>query len=124
VTFTSDVFEPAACDTWNRYAVGRNDFTNAFVKIIPRTYHPLMPRPLTAADVLQREYLDIRHRLLDIAASLDRIERGSQSDAIRIDPRLTQIYRALALLAEERTDRTVRMQMIFSDAYVPNWRDA
>ncbi len=79
----------------------------------------------TASDVLNEDFLTIRHRLLDIAASLDRIDRATGADQTRADPRLTHIRSALAVLSEPDHDptRAERVQMIFSRSYKPNWRE-
>lgn len=76
--------------------------------------------PLSAAEALDRYFLEVRSKLLDIAAILDRIDRGGPAPT---DPRLDQIRRALAVLQEpNRTDRAERTQMIFSLEYDPNWK--
>ena len=77
-----------------------------------------------AADVLDREFLELRHRLLDIAAGLDRIDRCDGVTAARKDDRMRQIGDALALLADGRPGRAERIQMVFSDPYNPDWRKA
>lgn len=76
-----------------------------------------MAKDRTAAEILQREYLEIRCRLLDIAASLDRIQRGREHAGTEHDARLQQIRRALLRLAEERPERAEEVQMIFSDPF-------
>ena len=71
-----------------------------------------MAETLTAADQLQREFLGIRCRLIDIAASLDRIDRAE--DGPIDDPRLTQIREACALLVSVQGDRAETVQLHFS----------
>lgn len=75
----------------------------------------------TALAVLNREFLTVRSKLVDVAAALDRIGRaGGACD----DPRVDQIRRSLELLAQPRetADRAEQVQMIFSLPYDPNWR--
>lgn len=75
----------------------------------------------TALAVLNREFLSVRSKLIDVAAALDRIGRaGGACD----DPRVDQIRRSLRLLAQPRetADRAEQVQMIFSLPYDPNWR--
>lgn len=81
-----------------------------------------MPIPLDAAEVLDREFLEIRAKLLQIAAALDRIGRadGSTED----DRRLRQIEQALDVVASSQPDRAQRLQMIFSLTYDEDWREA
>ena len=79
-----------------------------------------MPIPIAATEVLDREFLAIRKRLIDIAAMLDRIDRaeGPAPD----DPRIEGIRRSLAILAGEKPDRAEQLQLLFSLPYEENWR--
>ena len=76
----------------------------------------------TAGQILDRGFLEIRHRILDVAAALDRIERGGSSEAVENDPRMIQLNDAIRLLVDGKPDRAERAQMVFSDAYDANWR--
>lgn len=73
-----------------------------------------------AAEVLDREYLELRSRLLDFAASLDRIDRASGS--VAGDPRFEKIMAGLQLLANGETSRAERIQLLFSQDYAREWR--
>jgi hypothetical protein len=73
---------------------------------------------LSAQEVLNRYFLELRCKLLDIAAILDRMDRGGPLPA---DPRLEQIRQALRELASATPGRAERIQMIFSRPYDPNW---
>ena len=77
----------------------------------------------TANETLDRDFLDMRHGLLDIAAALDRIDRGRDADAVRSDSRMRQMAEAIGILAESQPARAERVQMIFSRSYDPNWRE-
>ena len=44
-----------------------------------------MPPNASALDILDREFLQIRTRLIDIAAAFDRIDRGHHVEAVDID---------------------------------------
>lgn len=79
---------------------------------------------LTAAEMLDREFLEIRCRLIDIAAALDRIDFASDADEVRSDPRLAKLREAAAILTDGQPNRAQRAQMAFSDAYDPSWREA
>ena len=76
--------------------------------------------PLPAAKVLDAYFLEARSKLLDLAAVLDRIDRGDEAEAD--DPRVERIRQALAVLANATGDRAERIQMIFSLPYDPNWK--
>ncbi len=82
-----------------------------------------MTAPARALDVLNREFLSLREKLIDVAAGLDRIGRaGGVCDDARVD----QIMRSLELLAQPREtpDRAEQVQLIFSLPYDPNWRSS
>lgn len=80
-----------------------------------------MPSPMAATAVLDRVYLEVRCRLLDVAAALDRIERAEGSDDALDDARWKQLREGIAILGSTGADRAERIQMLFSDSYVPNW---
>jgi hypothetical protein len=80
-----------------------------------------MPSPMTAQEVLDREFLEVRARLIQLAASLDRLDRSEGS--VAADPRLAGIDEALAVLRDSQPDRAERIQQIFSRAYDPAWRE-
>jgi hypothetical protein len=65
-----------------------------------------------APSALDREFLGIRSRLIDLAASLDRIERSASPSLD--DPRRAQFRRALEILLSEGTDRAEQVQLAFS----------
>lgn len=75
-----------------------------------------------AAAVLDREFLEIRCRVIDIAGAMDRIERAPDSDDALADPRMAQLRRAIGLLIDGKPDRAERAQLTFSDEYDPEWR--
>jgi hypothetical protein len=74
--------------------------------------------PLPAPAVLDGYFLEARSKLLDLAAILDRIDRGGGS----ADPRLSRIHDAVAALRESGVSRAERVQNIFSLPYDPNWK--
>lgn len=75
----------------------------------------------TAAEVLDRDFLETRGKLLELAASLDRLDRAATADGRRGDPRLEQLARALVELRTEGPGRAERIQLIFSDDFDPKW---
>lgn len=76
----------------------------------------------TAAEVLEREFLVLRGRLLEVAATLDRLDRAGGPPPE--DPRTDQLRRSLQVLASAgpRSDRAEQVQLIFSLPYDPDWR--
>jgi hypothetical protein len=81
-----------------------------------------MPANTTAVQILDREFLTIRGKLLEVAAALDRIERGQGTAAG--DPRLEQLRETLSILGREGANRAEQLQMIFTLPYESNWRKA
>ena len=81
-----------------------------------------MPLPLTAPEVLVREFLETRCKILELAAAFDRLSRAEGS--VAGDPRLSRLREALSAVLEAEGDRAEQVQMIFSRAYDDNWQEA
>ena len=81
-----------------------------------------MPGLMSARDVLDQAFLEVRARLLEVGASLDRIHRSEGVADVTKDSRLQQIREGIAILNSGGFDRVERIQMLFSDEYDPNWR--
>ena len=79
-----------------------------------------MPIPLTAPEILDRVYLEIRAKLLEVAASFDRLDRAE--GAVADDPRLARVRQALAVLSADAPDRAEQVQLLFSLPYDADWR--
>ena len=81
--------------------------------------------PASSRSVLEEQrFLATRSLLVELAAALDRTERhAAGGDAARLaaDPRWMLIVAAVDRLAEG-PGRAEAVQMLFSDAYSPNWR--
>jgi hypothetical protein len=77
--------------------------------------------PLPAQVALDSFFLDVRARLLDVAAILDRINRGPGSDAALTDPRMAKVRQALTVLHEQNGGCAERIQQLFSLEYDPRW---
>lgn len=80
-----------------------------------------MPLPMTASQVLDREFLEIRAKILELAASFDRLERGEGS--VLDDPRLLRLREALLLLGPNQENRAEHVQLLFSRPYAEQWRE-
>ena len=81
-----------------------------------------MPTTRTAIEMLDRHFLELRHRVLDIAAGLDRIDRADDAAKTRLDPRYLQLEEAVRLLIDGKSDRAERIQMAFSLPYDEHWK--
>ena len=71
--------------------------------------------------VLNREFLEIRSRVLELAAALDRIDRAPEPAGHPPDRRLAHLRRSIEALLEPGPDRAETIQRIFSLEYDPNW---
>ncbi len=80
-----------------------------------------MSNDQTASEVLDAELLAVRAKLLEIAGSLDRLNRADGT--VEDDPRLGQIRQALEVLQSSQPDRAEQIQLIFSLPYDEQWRE-
>lgn len=79
-------------------------------------------KPLTAKKALDDFFLEARCKLLDVAAILDRINRGQDSgEILASDPRVEKIRKALEVLHDQSGGRAERIQQIFSLEYDSSW---
>jgi hypothetical protein len=82
-----------------------------------------MSTPRDVAEVLNRDFLEARSRILDLAAALDRIDRApGKHGGHAPDRRLAQIRQALEALLEPGPGRAETVLHLFSLSYDPEWR--
>lgn len=81
-----------------------------------------MSIPLTAEEVLNREFLEIRAKILELAAAFDRLERAAGS--VQGDARLERLHEALQSLHEHEQGRAEQVQLIFSRTYDSDWQES
>jgi hypothetical protein len=81
-----------------------------------------MSIPMTRDQVLNRYFLEMRCKVLELAASLDRLDRADPVGNGRADPRVERLNQALRALIQDGPGRAERVQLIFSRDYDPNWR--
>ena len=79
-----------------------------------------MSTPLPAPDILDRDFLEIRAKLLEIAASFDRLDRAEGS--VDADPRMKLIREALEVFQDVSGDRAEQIQLVFSRPYKDDWQ--
>jgi len=75
-----------------------------------------LPSTLSAAQVMDTYFLETRAKLLEIAATLDRVDRGRDLAALRGDPRLIFIHEALEVLQSAAPNRAERILNLYSIA--------
>jgi hypothetical protein len=79
----------------------------------------------TADQILEDKYLEVRAKLLEIAATLDRMDRSCDEHAPwseQAKPRRERIDDAIRILLSEGPDRAERLQRLFSRPYDSTWR--
>lgn len=78
-----------------------------------------------ATAILDECFLPVRAKLLEIAATLDRIDRACD-DGPQLEQeaagRRASIDDGIRILLSEGPDRAERMQRLFSRDYEPDWR--
>ena len=80
-----------------------------------------MSIPNSGQRTLDREYLPVRAKILEIAASLDRVERAEGSPAD--DARWQRLRAALEIVFQQGLNRTEQVQLHFSRPYDELWRE-
>ena len=73
---------------------------------------------MNATEILELYFIENRARLLDIASFLDRIDRYEGAEAAKDDYRYQAFVHALELLRSSGAERTVAIQLSFSDPTV------
>ncbi len=74
---------------------------------------------MKAKQILEREFLEMRARVLELAACLDRLDRadGDVSD----EQQLVGIRKGLEIISDGDPERAKRVQLLFSREYDENW---
>jgi hypothetical protein len=70
--------------------------------------------PLSQQQLVDEYFIEVRAKLLDVAAFLDRLERSTDQNAAQ-DFRLLAMQEALEALSARTPQRVQTIQMIFSD---------
>lgn len=83
----------------------------------------LKMRERTQTEVFSADFLEIRQRILDLAAMLDRYDAAHTEPGRETDPRLAQISEGLKALGLSDRSRAEAVQQIFSLPYDQNWLD-
>ncbi|MFK7767908.1 MAG: hypothetical protein AB8B55_11855 [Mariniblastus sp.] len=81
-----------------------------------------MSQLLNSQQILDREYLEVRAKILEIAAALDRIDRGEGD--VANDPRMTLLADGIKVIAADQSDpiRAEKIQLLFSREYDAKWQ--
>jgi hypothetical protein len=76
---------------------------------------------MTREQVANRYFLEMRCKVLEVAASLDRLDRAETENG-DTDPRIEKLRRAVRVLLDDEPGRAEKIQLIFSRDYDPNWK--
>ena len=77
---------------------------------------------LNANEILEREFLELRAKVLELAAAFDRLHRAD-GDVDPNDPRVARLHEGLKVLLQDGDDRAEQVQLIFSREYEDDWRE-
>ncbi len=81
-----------------------------------------MSAPQSSREIMDREFLPTRAKILEIAAALDRVSRAEDDNPD--DPRWSQLRAALELVLEHDDDRAEQVQLLFSRPYDAKWQSS
>ena len=81
-----------------------------------------MNRHTRATEVLDRTFLEMRCKLIEVAAAMDRVDRGEDVAAVAKDPRMRRLNDAIAALGDDGPGRAEKLQRVFSLDYEPDWQ--
>lgn len=79
----------------------------------------------SADDIVADKFLEVRAKLLEIAATLDRIDRAAENAPLSTASiaRRESIQEGIEIIASSGDDRAARLQMLYSRDYEPQWRE-
>jgi hypothetical protein len=75
--------------------------------------------------IVAESFLEIRAKLLEVAATLDRIDRGSEHQPLGSDAHAQRalLGEATQILLREGPNRAQELQQLFSRGYETDWRE-
>ncbi|MCA9193132.1 MAG: hypothetical protein KDB03_15260 [Planctomycetales bacterium] len=74
----------------------------------------------TADQVLEQEFLQVRAKILEIAAFFDRLSEGG---AVTNEQQLRLLRDGSTILNDGADEKAARVQLLFSRQYESNWRE-
>ncbi len=76
---------------------------------------------MNSKEILDREFLEIRAKILEVGAALDRIQRAEGD--VSADPKMNLISKAIELVGTVQLHRAERIQLLFSREYDLAWQE-
>jgi len=76
---------------------------------------------MNSQQTLEREFLPTRAKILEIAATLDRIQRGAGD--VREESSMKLLQQGLEILQTSQSDRAEQVQLLFSRPYDEHWQE-
>ncbi|MEL6108744.1 MAG: hypothetical protein AAFU85_22280 [Planctomycetota bacterium] len=75
--------------------------------------------------IVGESFLEVRAKLLEVAATFDRIDRGCSEGTLGDDAlsKRELLRAATEILLSDQADRAERLQRLFSRGYESDWRD-
>lgn len=83
-----------------------------------------MKKPRTGEMIVSESFLEVRAKLLEVAATLDRIDRCSEGAPLESDAaeKRTLIAKAIEMVSSPDPGRAEKLQQLFSREYESQWR--
>ena len=91
------------------------------MRILNQEISEIVSIPMTSGEVLDREYLEIRAKILQLAASFDRLDRADGD--VSSDDRSDLISKGLEILQSSDNNRAEQIQLLFSREFEDAWRE-
>ncbi len=76
---------------------------------------------MNSNEILDREFLEIRAKILEVGSALDRIERADGD--VKNDSRIKLIQDGIKIVASGEPHRAERIQLLFSREYDQAWQE-
>ncbi|MDM4016585.1 hypothetical protein [Roseiconus lacunae] len=79
----------------------------------------------SADEIVADKFLEVRAKLLEIAAVLDRVDRTAGENGLDDAARQKRaaLQAGIDIVASEGSDRAARLQMLYSREYQADWRE-
>lgn len=78
-----------------------------------------------AEQIVEQEFLQVRAKILEIAAFLDRLDPQDSQGISSVNAERLKLLRAgCELLLDADSDKATRLQLLFSRKYDEQWRQA